>query len=55
VLIESGAGIGLHFVVAFIGILIMTAVAWLNSWYKRTDGKIARIGGNIANADIVGG
>ena len=56
VLVESGAGIVMHFVVAFIGILIMTAVSWLNSWYKRTDGKIARIGGgNIANADIVGG
>jgi len=56
VLVESGAGIGLHFLVALIGILIMTAVAWLNSWYKRTDGKTARIGGgNIANADIVGG
>jgi hypothetical protein len=55
VLVESGAGIGLHFLVAFIGILIMTAVAWLNTWYKRTDSKTARIGGNIANADIVGG
>jgi hypothetical protein len=55
VLTESSAGIGLHFLVAFIGILIMTAVAWLNTWYKRTDGKIVRIGGNIANADIVGG
>jgi hypothetical protein len=33
----------------------MTGVAWLNTWYKRTDGKTVRIGGNIANADIVGG
>jgi len=56
VLVESGAGILLHFLVALIGILIMTAVAWLNSWYKRSDGKTARIdGSNIANADIVGG
>src|SRR5664279_1245484 len=56
VLVESGAGIVLHFLVAIIGILIMTAVAWLNTWYKRTDAKTARIGGgNIANADIVGG
>jgi len=30
-------------------------VAWLNTWYKRTDAKTARIDGNIANADIVGG
>jgi hypothetical protein len=55
VLVESGAGIVLHFVFAIIGTLIMTGVAWLNTWYKRTDGKTVRIGGNIANADIVGG
>jgi hypothetical protein len=55
VLIESSAGIGMHFLVAFIGILIMTAVAWLNTWYKRTDARSARIGGSVANADIVGG
>jgi divalent metal cation (Fe/Co/Zn/Cd) transporter len=56
VLVESRAGIVLHFVVAIIGILIMTAVAWLNTWYKRADASSApRIGGNIANADIVGG
>ena len=34
-------------------ILIMSAVAWLNGWYKRTDGKSAiRVG---TNADIAGG
>ena len=55
VLLESGAGIVLHFVAAIIGTLIMTGVAWLNTWYKRTDAKTARIDGNIANADIVGG
>ena len=55
VLLESGAGIVLHFVAAIIGTLIMTGVAWLNTWYKRTDAKTVRIDGNIANADIVGG
>jgi len=55
VLLESGAGMVLHFVAAIIGTLIMTGVAWLNTWYKRTDAKTARIDGNIANADIVGG
>jgi hypothetical protein len=56
VLTELSAGLALHFVAAFIGILIMTAAAWLNSWYKRSD--IAsrhwtrEHGGN---ADIVGG
>jgi len=54
VLLESGAGMVLHFVAAIIGTLIMTGVAWLNTWYKRTDAKTARIDGNIANADIVG-
>ena len=51
VLFEISAGLGLHLLVGLIGILIMTAVAWLNSWYKRTDAKNAwRTGG-----DIVGG
>jgi hypothetical protein len=53
VLTESSAGAGLHFLVGILGILIMSAVAWLNGWYKRTDGKSAvRVG---ANADIAGG
>jgi hypothetical protein len=51
VLTESSAGPALHFLVGILGILIMSAVAWLNGWYKRTDGKI-RIG---INADIAGG
>ena len=51
VLFETSAGLGLHILVGIIGILIMTAVAWLNTWYKRTDAKYAwRTGG-----DIVGG
>jgi hypothetical protein len=51
VLFETSAGLGLHILVGIIGILIMTAVAWLNTWYKRTDAKNAwRTGG-----DIVGG
>jgi hypothetical protein len=55
VLTELSAGLALHFVAAFVGILMMTAAAWLNSWYKRSD--IAsrhwtkEHGGN---ADIVG-
>jgi hypothetical protein len=53
VLIESSAGIGMHLLVAFFGILIMTAVAWLNTWYKRTDARIAPRTGGLA--DIVGG
>ena len=56
VLTELSAGLGLHFLAAFFGILVMTAVAWLNSWYKRSDRTSAswtkEHGGN---ADIVGG
>jgi len=56
VLIETSGGIGLHILVAAIGILIMCAVAWVNSWYKRTDDKDgSRIWGTGGNADIVGG
>jgi hypothetical protein len=56
VLTEISAGLVLHFVAAFIGLLLMTAVAWLNSWYKRSDVAFRswtiQTGGN---ADIVGG
>jgi hypothetical protein len=52
-LAEISGGIGLHFLVGIFGILIMSAAAWLCSWYKHSDrGKspIAR-----GNADIAGG
>lgn len=56
VLTEISAGLALHFVAALIGILTMTAVAWLNSWYKTSDVAFRSLtrkhGGN---ADIVGG
>lgn len=55
-LIESSAGLGLHLLAALFGILMMTAVAWLNTWYKRSDREsrswTRELGGN---ADIVGG
>jgi hypothetical protein len=55
VLIQSAGSIGLHFLVGICGILIMSAVAWLNSWYKRFDARSAsRAGGTGGNADIVG-
>ena len=56
VLVESSAGLGLHFLAALCGILVMTAVAWVNTWYKRSDRESRSwtrdLGGN---ADIVGG
>jgi hypothetical protein len=47
VLTESSAGAGWHFLVGIVGILIMSAVAWLNGWYKRADGRSARGYGDI--------
>ena len=40
-LMEISAGIGLHFLVGISGILIMSAVAWLFTWYKRVADKAA--------------
>jgi hypothetical protein len=55
-LMESSAGIGLHFLAAILGILIMTAVAWLCTWYKRSDRENASwLRANGGSADIVGG
>jgi hypothetical protein len=50
-LAEINGGIGLHFLVGIFGLLIMWAVAWVNSWYKHSDAKGASRGGN---ADIAG-
>jgi hypothetical protein len=56
VLTELSAGLLLHFIAAFVGILMMTAVAWLNSWYKRSDVAFrAFTMAHGGNADIVGG
>src|ERR1700676_1064864 len=54
VLLQNSAGLGLHVLVGIIGILIMSAVAWLNDWYKRSDAKAASwkagTGGDIVGA-----
>jgi hypothetical protein len=42
VLMESSAGLGLHFLVGICGILTMSAVAWLLSWYKHYVNKAPR-------------
>jgi hypothetical protein len=54
-LIETSGGLGLHFLVALVGILIMWAVAWVNSWYKRSDASASWKKGGGGNPDIVGG
>jgi hypothetical protein len=51
VLVEISAGIAMHFLVGMFGILIMSGVAWLLSWYKRSN---AAWGGG-GSADIAGG
>ncbi len=56
VLTESSASLGVHVIAGIFGILMTCAVAWLASWYKRSDVKMAsRAGGIGGNADIVGG
>ena len=47
VLTEISAGAGLHFLVGLIGVLIMSAMAWLLWWYKHSAGQ-------TLNADFVG-
>ena len=48
---KISASIGVHFLVAMFGILMMSAVAWMASWYKQSDAKL----GSRGNADIAGG
>jgi hypothetical protein len=56
VLLQSSAGLGLHVLVGIVGILMMSAVAWLNDWYKRSDAKAALWkAGTGGSGDIVGG
>jgi len=56
VLAEVSGGAGLHFLVSISGILIMSAAAWLFSWYKHSADKNApRTKGAGGNADLAGG
>jgi hypothetical protein len=56
VLAEVSGGAGLHFLVSISGILIMSAAAWLFSWYKHSADKNApRTKGAGGNADMAGG
>ena len=56
VLAEVSGGAGLHLLVSISGILIMSAAAWLFSWYKYSADKNApRTKGAGGNADMAGG
>jgi hypothetical protein len=56
VLTEASAGLGLHFLVGICGILMMSAAAWLLSWYKhyvdKAGPRTKRAGGH---AQMAGG
>src|ERR1700716_2453765 len=56
VLAEISGGAAMHFVISISGILIMSALAWLISWYKHSADKSAsRTKSTIGNADMAGG
>jgi hypothetical protein len=56
VLAEISGGAGLHFIISISGILIMSAMAWIISWYKHSADKSAsRNKGTGGNADMAGG
>ena len=53
VLAEVGGGPVMHVVISLAGIVIMSGMAWVISWYKRSADKDAKKG--IGNADMAGG
>jgi hypothetical protein len=56
VLAEEAGGAALHFLVSISGIVIMSAAAWLFSWYKYSADKSAsRNKSTTGNADMAGG
>jgi hypothetical protein len=55
ILAEVGGGAALHALISLSGIVIMSAVAWLISWYKNSADKSASRKGAGGNADLAGG
>ena len=56
VLAEVSGGAGMHFVISIAGIVIMSAAAWLFSWYKHVADKSAIADKKRrGNADMAGG
>jgi hypothetical protein len=55
ILAEIGGGAAMHALISLCGIVIMSAVAWLISWYKHVADKNASRKGVIGNADLAGG
>jgi hypothetical protein len=54
ILAEVAGGPALHALISLCGIVIMSAVAWLISWYKHSADKSAKKGAR-GNADLAGG
>jgi len=54
ILAEVAGGAALHALISLCGIVIMSAVAWLISWYKHSADKSAKKGAR-GNADLAGG
>ncbi|MBR1250895.1 OpgC domain-containing protein [Bradyrhizobium sp. AUGA SZCCT0169] len=55
VLAEISGGAGMHFLISVVGILIMSGMAWVISWYKNSADKNAKKKGAVGNADMAGG
>ncbi len=56
VLAEISGGAGLHFIISISGIVIMSGMAWVISWYKHSADKSAsRTKSTGGNADMAGG
>lgn len=54
ILAEFAGGAGMHFLVSLAGVIIMSAAAWVFSWYKSVaDKNTSR--GKLADADLAGG
>ena len=52
----AGGSAAMHFIVSLAGILIMSGMAWIISWYKHSADKSAsRKKGAVGNADMAGG
>jgi hypothetical protein len=55
ILAEVGGGAAMHALISLCGIVIMSAVAWLISWYKHVADKSAPKKSAVGNADMAGG
>ena len=56
ILAEISGGAGLHFLISVAGVVIMSGMAWVISWYKHSaDKNASKKKGAMGNADMAGG